>query len=244
MGSLLGREEIRRLQKAARDGNKQKLTDWVFQFEGQMDTLIRKEYEQHYDDEINNSVSNFLIAIAYTAYFSEESKVDKDNIAEYMADLFATIDMFRTGEYTPQEYKDELEKCGVIVDTVTGYDYNKIYKEYIGTIDKSLVQFVKHNNRKIVTICGNKEFKNEIEELQQDLTVQGYFVFIDGVYSYNDLLPEEINQLLETQKDKILISNIVYVVNKDNKIDEVVQKEIDYAMEHNKKIIYTEPQKR
>ena len=243
MGSLLGREEIRRLQKAARDGNKQKLTDWVFQFEGQMDTLIRKEYEQHYEDEINNSVSNFLIAIAYTAYFSEESKVDKENIADYMADLFATIDLFRTGEYTPQEYKDELEKCGVLGDTATGYDYDKIYKNYIGSIDKSLVQFVKHNNRKIVTICGNKEFKTEIEELQQDLTVQGYFVFIDGVYSYDDLLPEEINQLLETQKDKILISDIVYIVNKDNKIDDMIQKEIDYAMEHNKKIIYSEPQK-
>ena len=243
MGSLLGREEIRRLQKAARDGNKQKLTDWVFQFEGQMDTLIRKEYEQHYEDEINNSVSNFLIAIAYTAYFSEESKVDKENIADYMADLFATIDLFRTGEYTPQEYKDELEKCGVLVDTATGYDYDKIYKNYIGSIDKSLVQFVKHNNRKIVTICGNKEFKTEIEELQQDLTVQGYFVFIDGVYSYDDLLPEEINQLLETQKDKILISDIVYIVNKDNKIDDIIKKEIDYAMEHNKKIIYSEPQK-
>lgn len=243
MGSLLGREEIRRLQKAARDNNKQKLTDWVYQFEGQIDTLIRKSYEQHYEDEIANSVSNFLIAIAYTAYFSEESKVDKDNIADYMADLFATIDMFRTGEYTPKEYKDELEKCGVMVDDVTGYDYNRIYKEYIGTIDNSLVSFVKHNNRKIVTICANREFKNEIEELQQDLTVQGYFVFIDGVYSLNDLLPEEINQLLETHKEKILISDIVYVINKDNKIDEITQKEIDYANEHNKKIIYTEPQK-
>ena len=243
MGSLLGREEIRRLQKAAKDNNKQKLKDWVFQFEEQMDTLIKMSYEQHYEDEIANSVSNFLIAIAYTAYFSEESKVDKDNIADYMADLFATIDMFRTGEYTPQEYKEELEKCGVMVDDVTGYDYNKIYKDYIGTIDNSIVQFAKHNNRKIVTICGNKEFKKEIEELQQDLTVQGYFVFIDGVYSYDDLLPEEINQLLETQKDKILISNIVYIVNKDNNIDDVVQKEIDYAKEHNKEIIYTEPQK-
>ena len=243
MGSLLGREEIRRLQKAAKDNNKQKLKDWVFQFEGQMDTLIKMSYEQHYEDEIANSVSNFLIAIAYTAYFSEESKVDKDNIADYMADLFATIDMFRTGEYTPQEYKEELEKCGVMVDDVTGYDYNKIYKDYIGTIDNSIVQFAKHNNRKIVTICGNKEFKKEIEELQQDLTVQGYFVFIDGVYSYDDLLPDEINQLLETQKDKILISNIVYIVNKDNNIDDVVQKEIDYAKEHNKEIIYTEPQK-
>lgn len=243
MGSLLGRDEIRRLQKAARDSNKQKLTDWVYQFEGQMDTLIRKGYEQHYEDEIANSVSNFLIAIAYTAYFSEESKVDKDNIADYMADLFATIDMFRTGEYTPKEYKDELEKCGVMVDDVTGYDYNKIYKDYIGTIDSSLVQFVKHKNRKIVTICANREFKNEIEELQQDLTVQGYFVFIDGVYSLDDLLPEEINQLVETHKDKILISDIVYVINKDNKVDETTQKEIDYAIEHNKKIIYVEPQK-
>ena len=180
MGSLLGREEIRRLQKAARDNNKQKLTDWVYQFEGQIDTLIRKSYEQHYEDEIANSVSNFLTAVAYTAYFSEENYVDKNNIADYMADLFVTVDMFRTGEYTPQEYREELEKCGVTIDE---YDYNKIYKDYINTIDNSLVSFVKHNNRKIVTICANREFRNEIEELQQDLTVQGYFVFIDGVYS-------------------------------------------------------------
>ena len=239
MGSLLGREEIRRLQKAARDNNKKKLTDWVLQFEGQLDNLIRKSYEDWYQEEITNSVNNFIIAVAYTAYFSEENKIDKDNIGEYMADLFSTIDMFRTGEYTPMEYVEELKNCGVLVDDYN-YDYDGIYKKYIGNIDKSIVKSAKYNNRKVVTICGNKEYKKEIEDLQKDLTVQGYIVFTDGVYNYDDLLKDEINQLSNLHKDKILLSNIIYVVSKDGNIDDRVKQEIEFAKEHNIEIKYTE----
>ena len=53
MSSLLGRDEIRRLEKAARDKNKQKLIDWIRQFEHQLDTLLRKDYEKMYQEEVN-----------------------------------------------------------------------------------------------------------------------------------------------------------------------------------------------
>ena len=109
MGSIVSREEIRRLEKAARDKDKKKLADWIKSFEIQIDTILRKNYEQAYQDEVIQSVENTMIAVAYTAYFSEENYIDKENIADYMSDLFSTLDLYRTGEYTPQEYKDILK---------------------------------------------------------------------------------------------------------------------------------------
>ena len=241
MGSPVNREELRRLQKAARDNNKAKLGDWIRQFEHQLDTILRKDYEQAYQNEVQSTVENTLIAVAYTALFSEENYVDKENIGDYMADLFSTLDMYRTGEYTPQEYKDILKENGVTIDE---YDYDGPYKRFLNIFDRDLVRFLKSQHRKIVTICGSSKFKDEILQANQDLTLQGYMVFIDGVFAHSDnveLFDEEKKQLDDLHKEKILISDAIYVVNKDGYIGESTKSEIEFAKEHNKEIMYLEP---
>ena len=52
MGSIVGREEIRRLEKAAREKDKRKLAEWIKSFETQLDTILRKDYEKAYKDEV------------------------------------------------------------------------------------------------------------------------------------------------------------------------------------------------
>lgn len=135
MDSLLNRNEIRRLEKAAREKDKKHLLEWAIQFEDS----IRRIFEKEYQDEIQTSVDNFMIAVAYTLYFSEETVIrDKKDVGEFMSDLFSTLDLYRTGEYNPQEYKDILNKVGVFFDE---YDYSKLYKNKLDKLDKLIKKY-------------------------------------------------------------------------------------------------------
>ena len=67
-------------------------------------------------------------------------------------------------------------------------------------------------------------------------------VFTDGIEQPDaTILEEEKQQLIDLHLDKILISDEIYVVNKDGYIGDITQKEIDFAKEHNKVINYLEP---
>lgn len=240
MSSILSRDELRRLEKAAREKDKRKLADWIKAFEVQIDTMLRKDYEQQYFNEVQNSLDNALTAVAYTAYFSEESKVDKENIADYMADLFITLDMFRTGEYRPEEYADILKGEGITLDT---YDCDAIYKKFLGIFDTELVKLLKSKYRKIATICGSSKFKDDILKVSEKLTLEGYIVLTEGLFEQADnldIFDEERKQIEDMQKEKILLANLIYIVNKDGFIDDTLKSQIEYAKEHNKEIQYLE----
>ena len=56
-----------------------------------------------------------------------------------------------------------------------------------------------------------------------------------------ELFDEEKKQLDDLHKEKILISDAIYVVNKDGYIGESTKSEIEFAKEHNKEIMYLEP---
>lgn len=135
MDSLLNRNEIRRLEKAAREKDKKHLLEWAMRFEDS----IRRIFEKEYQAEIQTSVDNFMIAVAYTLYFSEETVIrNKKDVGEFMSDLFSTLDLYRTGEYNPQEYKEILNKAGVFFDE---YDYSKLYKNKLDKLDKLIKKY-------------------------------------------------------------------------------------------------------
>lgn len=239
MNSIVNRDELRRLEKAARDKNKAKLVDWIKHFEQYLESMIRQDYVKVMNDEVMNQYNNILTAVAYTAYFSEESYVDKKNLPDFMADLFVTIDMFRTGEYTPQEYFNQLKEEGITLDD---YDSDLIYKKYLNIFDTDLVKFLKDRPIKLITICGSSKYKDEILKANEILTMQNYIVFMQGVFidGTTDLMEEELKQLDIIHKDKILMSDAIYVINKDNYIDDITKSYIEFAKEHNKEILYSE----
>lgn len=110
---LLDRNEIRRLQKSARDKDIKKLVEWGYQFE---DT-IRQEYEKNFEEtvqkELLSSIDNFITAIIYTLHFNEKCKFGGKRIDDFMEDLLATVDSFNDGSYSPEEYKEILKKEGI-----------------------------------------------------------------------------------------------------------------------------------
>lgn len=146
---LVNREELRRLEKAARDKDKKKLIDWMSKFED----YVRQEYEDNFKEELGDAVANFMLAVAYTLRFSEETEFGQKRLSTFMEDLYSTIDLYRTGEYKPEEYKESLEKAGVFVNE---YDYCRLYRE-----QKEL-----HNKRlgDSMNVCGHcKECKYNVD---------------------------------------------------------------------------------
>jgi len=108
-GKLFNSDELRRLQKAARDKDLSKVYEWGEQFEEQM----RQEYERAYQKELGEAIENFLVAIAFTLHFNEKTKFGKIRLNDVMDDLMVTVNMFTNKEYNPEEYKKMLHDDGI-----------------------------------------------------------------------------------------------------------------------------------
>ena len=91
------------------------------QFSKHMDYNLRKEYaemyEKKYQEDLGNSIDLFILAIIYTLHYNEKTKFGNNRIEDFMQDLFVTVDYFRTGEYDPNDYREQLEKDGIIILT-------------------------------------------------------------------------------------------------------------------------------
>lgn len=107
---LFDKNELRRLEKAAKEKNKEKLADWAKQFEDTVHEEYNNRYEKTYKEILSGSINNFLIAMVYTLHFNEKCKFGNDRISDFMEDFMAVIDGFASGEYTPEEYRGILEK--------------------------------------------------------------------------------------------------------------------------------------
>ena len=60
----MNREDIRAFEKAAKDKNN--LKNLLQNYEARIYNNLRKEFNKAYHDELDDSIQNFLIAIAYT----------------------------------------------------------------------------------------------------------------------------------------------------------------------------------
>lgn len=222
----MNRNDLRRLEKAAREKDKKYLAEWADDFENQLRYLMRKEYEARYQDEIESSIENFLLATAYTAVFSESTNLLKSgNLPDFMEDLFVTIDLFRTGEYKPKEYEEILKENGFEMDKMK----------------------YKPREHKVITLCGSTKFKEDFLRKQEELTLKGYIVLSVGVFVHDDnieVTEEQKIELDKIHKDKIRMSDVIYVINRDNYIGESTKSEIEFAKELNKTVMYMEEEEK
>lgn len=90
------------------------------------------------------------------------------------------------------------------------------------------IESLKNKKYKVITICGPKQFKDEIEDMVRSFTLMGKLVLVGplfGNYTQDDVHQWEddgtmavLNQLMV---DKIDVSDALYIVNKDNIIDDM-----------------------
>ena len=94
---------------------------------------------------------------------------------------------------------------------------------------------------KIVTICGSMKFKDKMMEVAKNLEINNKYIVIQCVYS-NDIFNEEEQQILsDLHYNKIEISNAIYVVNVNGYIGNQTSKEIEYAKNLGREVMYLEP---
>ena len=100
-----------------------------------------------------------------------------------------------------------------------------------------------NNKYNIITLCGSIKFKNEFMKIQEKLTLEGNIVFTPNFF--NNIKKEEISldtkkMLDEMHKQKIEMSDEIYVINCGGYIGESTKSEIEYAKTKGKKIYYLE----
>ena len=108
---------------------------------------------------------------------------------------------------------------------------------------QDLLQTSQNNRAKVVTLCGSSKFKDEFIEAQKRLSLEGYIVLSLGLFGHTDS-PEvfedpSIKEMLDrNHKQKIDMSDEIYVINPGGYIGESTLNEIMYAHDHGKTIRY------
>lgn len=99
----------------------------------------------------------------------------------------------------------------------------------------------------IITVCGSTRFKSEIEQVARDLTLQGHIVLTPCVFHHQEeeeMSTETKIRLDNLHRQKINMSDAIFVVNLDGYIGESTYGEIDWAEKMKKEIYFlVEPQK-
>lgn len=96
---------------------------------------------------------------------------------------------------------------------------------------------------KIITLCGSTSFKNAFEEIEKTLTLEGVIVLTVGFYEKIDgtvLNENQLELLNELHREKIKMSDGIFVINQDGYIGKSTQSEIEYAKALGKTVEYLE----
>ena len=95
---------------------------------------------------------------------------------------------------------------------------------------------------KVITICGSMKYSKEMIDIAKELELKEGYAVIQCVYNvykqeYNNV---EKSVLDKIHRKKIDISDAIYVVNIHGYIGESTRKEIEYAKNNGKEVIYHE----
>jgi hypothetical protein len=96
--------------------------------------------------------------------------------------------------------------------------------------------------RKVITLCGSRDFGPLFLQINEKLTLEGNVVFSLGVWS-RETNDTQKKLLDEIHLRKIDLSDEIYVINKGGKIGPSTRKEIEYARANRKSENYLEPDK-
>ena len=95
---------------------------------------------------------------------------------------------------------------------------------------------------KIITLCGSIKFKDEFMKVQEKLTLDGNIVFTPNFFNnIKDEIDLKTRKMLDgMHRQKIDMSDKIYVINVRGYIGESTKLEIEYAKRKGKKTSYLE----
>jgi len=95
----------------------------------------------------------------------------------------------------------------------------------------------------VITLCGSTRFKNEMLQVAEILTLQGHIILMPNVFHHSDNKPLTNEQKIELDnlhKEKINMSDGIFVLNVNGYIGESTYGEIDWAKRNKKPIWFLE----
>lgn len=101
--------------------------------------------------------------------------------------------------------------------------------------------------RKVVTLCGSVRFREDFDRANEKFTLDGLIVLAPGCWNHEWLHQPENNAELtkdgldELHRDKIDLSDFIYVINRDGYIGKSTRAEIAYAKSTGCPVLYMEP---
>ena len=106
-------------------------------------------------------------------------------------------------------------------------------------------------NYPVITLCESTRFKEEFMMAQKRLTLKGHIVISVGLFGHTGdeevwdgmdegTLSKTKEMLDDMHKRKIDMADEIFVINVGGYIGDSTRSEIDYAIEHGKKIRYLE----
>lgn len=95
---------------------------------------------------------------------------------------------------------------------------------------------------KVITICGSMRYSKEMIKIAEELELKKGYAVIQCVYNVDGQKYEGIDASIldKIHRKKIDISDAIYVVNINGYIGESTRKEIEYANNNGKEVIYHE----
>lgn len=93
---------------------------------------------------------------------------------------------------------------------------------------------------KVITLCGSTRFKQEFEEVNKKLTLEGNIVISVGCFGHSgDTFTDEQKIMLDDiHKRKIDMADEIFVINKGGYIGSSTRSEIEYAESKGKVVRY------
>ena len=94
----------------------------------------------------------------------------------------------------------------------------------------------------IITLCGSIRFKEEFLKVQEKLTLKGNIVFTPNFFNnFKGEMSIEMKKMLDKMhRQKIDLSDEIYVINVNGYIGESTKSEIEYAIANGKRVKYLE----
>ena len=103
----------------------------------------------------------------------------------------------------------------------------------------------------VITLCGSTRFKDEFMMMQKELTLEGNIVISVGLFGHagdgevwenmdEGTLTRTKEMLDDMHKRKIDMADEIFVINKGGYIGDSTRSEIEYAIQHGKKVRYLE----
>lgn len=95
---------------------------------------------------------------------------------------------------------------------------------------------------KVITICGSMRYSKEMMKIAEELELKEGYAVIQCVYNIDGQRYEGVDASIldKIHRRKIDISDAIYVVNIDGYIGNSTRKEIEYAKNNGKEVIYHE----